>query len=233
MCQLSGGQGNWTVVSPGVASVEKSKADIQIRCTKPGWQDAASTIPSNFQGWTVGNLVLGGLIGVGVDAATGAINDYPHTFQVPMMQALGTPAPAIGTPMAPRNPAVAAAPSPLVPAVYAGPPAASPAPIAAASAAPPVVHSVAAEGQTSDGSYSGVSRVASGNCPWTDGVPASFTIVNGLIRSSVWGGTVNPAGKVALRHHAGWAVDGTMTASELRGEFQRPGCIVTFIWRKL
>src|SRR5437870_2655223 len=57
---------------------------------------------------------------------------------------------------APGAPAAAAAPAPLAPAVYAGPPAASPAPIAAASALPPAVHSVAAEGQTSDGSYSGV-----------------------------------------------------------------------------
>jgi hypothetical protein len=134
---------------------------------------------------------------------------------------------------APVAPAAAAAPAPLVPATYAGPPGAAPAQIAAASAVSPLAHSVAAEGQTSDGSYAGVSRIARGSCPWTDGVPASFTIVNGLIRSSVWGGTVSPAGKVALRHRAGWAVDGTMTASELRGEFQRPGCIVTFTWTKL
>src|SRR5271169_148479 len=63
-CTLSSAQGNWTVLSPGVASVEKSKEDIQIRCTKPAWQDAASTIPSNFEGWTLGNLVLGGVIGL-------------------------------------------------------------------------------------------------------------------------------------------------------------------------
>jgi hypothetical protein len=72
------------VVSPGVATVDKSKEDIQARCTKPGWEDAAATIPSNFEGWTVGNILLGGVIGLGVDAATGAINDYPHTFQIPM-----------------------------------------------------------------------------------------------------------------------------------------------------
>jgi len=88
-------------------TVEKSKEDIQARCTKPGWQDASAVIPSNFQGWTVGNIVFGGLIGLGVDAATGAINEYPNAFQIPMYPATPPPAP---------------------PPVYAPPPAALPPP---------------------------------------------------------------------------------------------------------
>jgi hypothetical protein len=112
ICDLSSSQGTWQVMSPGVASVEKSKEDIQIRCTKAGWQDAASTIPSNFEGWTVGNIVFGGLIGLGVDAATGAINEYPHTFQVAMtpLSVPGSVAPmALGAP--PPIPAVGISPS--------------------------------------------------------------------------------------------------------------------------
>ena len=72
------------MVSPGSVTVERSKNDIQVRCVKDGFQDATAVIPSNFEGWTVGNLVFGGIIGVGVDAATGALNDYPNAFQVPM-----------------------------------------------------------------------------------------------------------------------------------------------------
>jgi hypothetical protein len=85
-CVLSSKEGNWTVVTPGVAQVHKSKEDIQVRCTKAGYQDASATIPSDFEGWTLGNLLLGGIIGVGVDASTGAINEYPHAFQIPMQQ---------------------------------------------------------------------------------------------------------------------------------------------------
>lgn len=92
-CILTSSQGNWTVVTPGAVTVEKSKEDIQARCTKEGWQDAVAIIPSNFQGWTVGNLLLGGVIGFGVDAATGAINEYPHSFQIPMTPLPGTPVP--------------------------------------------------------------------------------------------------------------------------------------------
>ena len=85
-CTLSNGEGNWVVSTPGRVRVSKSKEDILIRCTKPGYQDVNGTIPSDFQGWTLGNLLLSTfcLIGFGVDAATGAINEYPRTYQLPM-----------------------------------------------------------------------------------------------------------------------------------------------------
>ena len=89
-CVLSSKEGNWTLVSPGAVTVSKSKENITVTCKKDGFQDAVASIPSNFEGWTVGNLVFGGLIGLGVDAATGAINDYPDAFQVPM-----TPVPGV------------------------------------------------------------------------------------------------------------------------------------------
>jgi hypothetical protein len=94
-CVLSSTQGNWTVMSPGVATVDKSKEDIQVTCQKAGWQTATGTIPSNFQGWTLGNILLGGVIGVGVDAATGAMNEYPGAFQVPMQPDPNAPPPAM------------------------------------------------------------------------------------------------------------------------------------------
>lgn len=106
MCTLSSPEGNWQVTSPGSVTVSRSKHDIQVRCTKEGYQDAAAVIPSSFEGWTLGNLIIGGVIGVGVDAATGALNDYPNAFQVPMTQLepaaapVVAPAPAIMQPIA-------------------------------------------------------------------------------------------------------------------------------------
>ncbi len=98
-CVLSSGQGNWQLTTPASVTVERSKEDIQVRCTKDGYQDATAIIPSNFEGWTVGNLIFGGIIGVGVDAATGAMNDYPNAFQVPMIPLNQvTLAPPPGTP---------------------------------------------------------------------------------------------------------------------------------------
>jgi hypothetical protein len=103
-CNLSSKEGTWQVVSPGAVTVERSKDDIQIRCTKEGYQEAVAMIPSNFEGWTVGNLVFGGIIGVGVDAATGAMNQYPKSFQVPMQPVSGvTASPAPGATPAPAG----------------------------------------------------------------------------------------------------------------------------------
>src|SRR5882724_491759 len=64
-CILSSAEGNWPVTTPSAVTVDKSKEDILVRCSKPGYQDASASIPSDFQGWTLGNLVLGGIIGVG------------------------------------------------------------------------------------------------------------------------------------------------------------------------
>jgi hypothetical protein len=85
-CTLTSDQGSWTVTSPGFAKVQRSKDDMQIRCNKSGYQEAVAMIPSNFEEWTVGNVVFPGPIGVGIDAATGAISQYPHTFQIPMQR---------------------------------------------------------------------------------------------------------------------------------------------------
>lgn len=88
-CILSSKEGNWPIYTPSAVTVDKSKEDILVHCTKPGYQDASASIPSDFQGWTLGNIVLGGLIGVGVDAATGAMNEYPGAFAIPMTPVSG------------------------------------------------------------------------------------------------------------------------------------------------
>ena len=88
-CVLKSKEGSWPVVTPGTVKVSKTKEDIMIHCAKAGYQDTDATIPSNFQGWTLGNLILGGVIGIGVDAATGAMNEYPNAFNVVLTPAAG------------------------------------------------------------------------------------------------------------------------------------------------
>lgn len=90
-CSLSNGEEYYDLMSPGFVYVEKGVAPITVECTKSGWQPAVATIPSNFQAWTAGNILLGGLVGLGIDAASGAIHQYPLSFRVPMHPATEPP----------------------------------------------------------------------------------------------------------------------------------------------
>jgi hypothetical protein len=62
----------------------------------------SSIIPSNTETMAAGNVVFGGFIGLGVDAATGAMNKYPDIVTVAMTP---DPAcqPASPTRRSPRN----------------------------------------------------------------------------------------------------------------------------------
>jgi len=105
-CILTSRRGSWSVITPGAVRVSKSKEDVTVTCTKDGYEEAVASIPSEFEGWTVGNIVFGGLIGLGVDAATGAINNYPNAFQVRMTPVPGLPVLAVAPPRAPIASAV-------------------------------------------------------------------------------------------------------------------------------
>ena len=63
--------------TPGSVSIAKSKDDVMLTCEKEGYEPEAGVLSSEFQAMTFGNILFGGLIGVAVDAASGAMNKYP------------------------------------------------------------------------------------------------------------------------------------------------------------
>lgn len=63
--------------TPGSVSISKSSAAISVDCKKDKYVDAAGTMASEFQAMTFGNVLFGGLIGVAIDAASGATHEYP------------------------------------------------------------------------------------------------------------------------------------------------------------
>jgi hypothetical protein len=82
-CVLTRPGGRWSATTPGVVWIEKSMDDLAISCSRPGYQDTHGTIPSEIEGWTLGNLAFGAMP-AGIDAATGAMFRYPDTFEMPM-----------------------------------------------------------------------------------------------------------------------------------------------------
>jgi hypothetical protein len=68
--------------TPGTVQISKSSRDIQVNCNRLGSLAAVQTVRAEFQGMTAGNILLGGVIGLAVDAASGAMSQYPATVSV-------------------------------------------------------------------------------------------------------------------------------------------------------
>ena len=73
--------GTRTVQTPATIELPKSKHDIAVSC-KQGCYTGAGIIGSHFESATAGNILAGGVLGVGVDAATGAMNKYDARTQI-------------------------------------------------------------------------------------------------------------------------------------------------------
>ena len=58
----------------GMASTILVKKGDIITVKKDGYSTSSTMIQGKFNGWVIGNLVFGGIIGIIVDAATGNIN---------------------------------------------------------------------------------------------------------------------------------------------------------------
>ena len=82
--------------TPGSITVEKTKYDIMVECTKDGYQPASYVNHSDVDAATVGNIILGGGIGWAIDSATGSDNKYEATVNLNLAKA-NAPAPEAAT----------------------------------------------------------------------------------------------------------------------------------------
>jgi hypothetical protein len=101
-CDLHNGVGEWFITTPGSAEVHKSKTSLDITCTKDGYQTGHLVLESHVEAMTAGNAILGGVIGIGVDAASGAMFHYDKQATVTLTPVGATP-PAPPPPPAPAN----------------------------------------------------------------------------------------------------------------------------------
>jgi hypothetical protein len=85
-CKLQNDKGVYYVTTPGTVTVHRAYGDMNVKCEKTGFDPGLATVKSSTKGMMAGNIVFGGFIGAGVDAASGAAYDYPALFQVMMGQ---------------------------------------------------------------------------------------------------------------------------------------------------
>jgi len=85
-CQLSNNKGSWFVTTPGSVVVQRSFEELSVRCEKEEHQVATLGVKSATKGMAFGNILFGGIIGAGVDVASGAAYDYPNVITVPLVR---------------------------------------------------------------------------------------------------------------------------------------------------
>jgi hypothetical protein len=73
--------------TPGKLVVSRSYNDITAKCNKEGYDEGAGTAGSGFNGWVLGNLVFGGLVGVVIDTATANATGYDSELLVTLLPA--------------------------------------------------------------------------------------------------------------------------------------------------
>lgn len=94
ICQLqSPAIGTRTVQTPGNIVLPKSRHNVAVTCAAQCFGPGVGTLGSHTEVMTAGNVVFGGLLGLGVDAASGAMNKYDSGVEVIM-----TPLPGCGQP---------------------------------------------------------------------------------------------------------------------------------------
>jgi hypothetical protein len=91
-----------TIKTPAPVKVKRESRTIHVLCRKEGFRDGETTMDARFETATLGNLILGGVVGLAVDAASGAYQRYDgfvmvHLTPLPPTAAATQPAPAPAT----------------------------------------------------------------------------------------------------------------------------------------
>lgn len=68
--------------TPATISLFKEKGELALTCNKPGYLEGRLDEASGFQNMMLGNILIGGLIGVVIDAGSGAMYKYPESVRM-------------------------------------------------------------------------------------------------------------------------------------------------------
>jgi hypothetical protein len=83
-CDLSNDKGNYSVVTPGSVTIRRSHSNLSISCTKAGELPGATVVESRTTDSVVESMLLGSVVGAGIDRASGSAYDYPSIITVHM-----------------------------------------------------------------------------------------------------------------------------------------------------
>ena len=85
VCTIESNDNYLTVPAGGAANIEKGAKALAITCRdEDNTASGNASYHSTYQAANLGNVLLGGRVGIIVDAATGAMWKYPESVVVPM-----------------------------------------------------------------------------------------------------------------------------------------------------
>ena len=83
-CKLTNKDGTYYInQTPGTVTINKSGSQLSVECYK-GDARSVSSSSSSVENMAWGNILIGGIIGGGVDMATGAAYKYPGLISHPL-----------------------------------------------------------------------------------------------------------------------------------------------------
>jgi PEGA domain len=85
-------------VTPTTVTLPRSSSSYNVVYKKAGYEDTSDNLHSSISGYYFLNIILGGIVGLVLDAVDGAWYDYddPNTPNLPLLEARANPA-AIGS----------------------------------------------------------------------------------------------------------------------------------------
>ena len=95
-CRLQNDKGTWFVTTPGSVTVNRAYGDLAIHCTHEKFPPGTMIVKSSTKPMAFGNILLGGVIGAGVDVATGSAYDYPTLISLELGMQQSAPAETAG-----------------------------------------------------------------------------------------------------------------------------------------
>ncbi|WP_181360578.1 hypothetical protein [Variovorax sp. WS11] len=81
-CKVANDKGEALALSGQSVPVRRSGGNLSIHCTQAGQAPAGGQAVSRVNGGMVGNILIGGLIGVAIDAGNGSGFNYPSWMQL-------------------------------------------------------------------------------------------------------------------------------------------------------
>lgn len=83
-CTITNDRGSKTISTPGAVLVNRSDQSLTVRCIRPNAREGTAILKSSGNWNMVGNVVGGGVLGLLVDAGSGAGFEYPKSVTVVM-----------------------------------------------------------------------------------------------------------------------------------------------------